>query len=532
MNPRLSHYRFGIMLVLVIAAAMRIAPVFTSLPYLDYIDEGYILHQSIEVLRHRSLDTRWYVYPPFPAYLTTAATLTYSPFYHLRTGHSLRHDLPRDKELHTPEGDNYELITPPDLIAVGRLVVVFLGLATVIVTGFLGQSLFDRRVATLAMFTVATCPALVRRSSIVIIDSFTTFFAILTAYLSILTVKETRRGTASALSFCAGVAGGLAFASKYTLFVCFGGVLIATTFHPERSLRKRTTIAAVAGATVGGAIGSPLLLLMPIQVLKALEFTVGFYGTLKSSPGYIGQAFQTAELGPLLILTGFIGIAWMLRGEKTRIFAVGWLILTAGLFVLVGFRTFQPFRNLLPVVPGLCLASASALIKAYDSLQTVRYRAAGRLAVGLIIAASMLTLSMVSCGAIRDRMSVQDTRIKVVNWLREHIGQNQRVLALSELGFVPNELASVGVVRVASLPKALRLLRQSSFDYVISTQFAEVPNASDAKSEQIKEWHLATRQLPVVAKFGAVRPPIQPYIWRTNDELILVLKGAVQPEDR
>lgn len=529
MIPTKFRYRLGTAVVLVIAAAMRIWPAFQSLPYIDYIDEGHLLHQSIEVMKHRTLDTRWYGFPPFPAYLTATAALAYSPFYHLRTGHGLRHDLPRDEELHTPEGDNYDLITPPDLIALARLIVVFLSVATVMVTGLLGQSLLDRRVALLAMLIVAVCPALVRRSSIVIIDSFTTFFAALTAYLSILVFKETRRRIAVALSFCAGIAAGLAFASKYNLFICFGGVLVATIFHPARGLRIRITAAALLGAAVGSTIGSPLILLRPMKVWEGFVPTILFYDTLTSSPGYIGQAFQSAELGPLLALTGLIGIAWMLRDEKTRIFSLGWLILAAGLFVLLGFRTFQPFRNLLPVVPGLCLASAAALIKAWDSLRGVQYRAAGRLAVAVVVAASVLTLSTVSYGAIRTRMSVRDTRVETVDWLREHVDRSQRILCLSELGFLPHELKRASSVRIASLPKALRLLREGGFDFVISTQFAEEPRLSDAKSKQIKEWQLATQELPVVAKFGEVRPPIQPYFWRTNDELILILKNPNQP---
>jgi len=515
--------------ILVIAAVLRIAPAFNSLPYIDYIDEGYILHQSIEVFRHRSPDTRWYAYPPLPAYLTAAATLAYSPFFHIRTGHSLRDDLPKTKDLHTPEGDNYDLITPPDLIAAGRLVVVSLSLTTVIIIGLLGQSLFDQRVAIFAMLISALCPALVRRSSIVIIDSFTTFFAILTAYLSVLVFNETRPRAATALSFGAGIAAGFAFASKYTLFVCFGAVLVAAIFHPECSLRKRITAAAFAGATFGGALGSPLLLIMPIPVWNALKLTIADYDTLTSSPGYVGQAFQSAELGPLLILIGLIGIVWMLRDSNARIFSVGWLILAAGLFVLLGFRTFQPFRNLLPIVPGLCLASAAALIKTWDSLPSGRYRIAGRLAVAIVIAASVLTLATASYGAIQTRLSVRDTRVTTVNWLREHVDRSQPILVLSELGFLPHELKRAGSVRVASLPKALLLLREGSFAFIISTQFAEIPKAPDAKSQQIKEWELATRELPVVAKFGEVRPPIQPYFWRTNDELILVLKGAVEP---
>jgi len=362
-----SAYWLGSAVVLLVAAILRVAPAFHSLPYIDYIDEGYVLQQSIELLSHRTLDTRGYAYPPLPAYLTSIATLAYAPLYYLRHGHSLRHDLPRDKQLHTAEGDNYDLIAPPEIILAGRLVAILLGLGTVALTGVLAADLTNRRVAILAMLTAAVCPALVSRSSNVITDTFATFFAVLASYLSILMLREAERTRASILSICAGIAVGLAFACKYTIALSFGSVFIAAVFHPKVCLRVQLTAGAVAGLIVGSVMGSPLIFIKPLQVWHNFESATRNYSTIFSSPGYFGQAVQTTELGWFLTVTGCVGIIILLLGTlKTRLFVHGWLIFAAGLFVILGFRPFQPFRNLLPLVPEpmICYKAAVILLSA------------------------------------------------------------------------------------------------------------------------------------------------------------------------
>ena len=119
------------------------------MPYIDYIDEGYVLHQSIDLLNHRSLDTRWYGYPSLPAYLTVAALIAYSPVYHLVHGHGFREDLPHDRDIHTAKGDNYDLISPPALIVAGRFAAIFLSVMTVALAGKLACTLAGDRIRTI-----------------------------------------------------------------------------------------------------------------------------------------------------------------------------------------------------------------------------------------------------------------------------------------------------------------------------------------------------------------------------------------------
>jgi hypothetical protein len=59
-----------------LAALLRLGPIAFGLPYIDYVDEGYALHQAIDLLKKRTLDTGWYGYPSLPAYMSPPQRLS------------------------------------------------------------------------------------------------------------------------------------------------------------------------------------------------------------------------------------------------------------------------------------------------------------------------------------------------------------------------------------------------------------------------------------------------------------------------
>src|SRR5687767_12548807 len=63
--------------IIALAAYLRIRPIPGGLPYSDYIDEGYVLNQTIDHLNRKSYDCDYYNYPPLPSYMTAAALITW-----------------------------------------------------------------------------------------------------------------------------------------------------------------------------------------------------------------------------------------------------------------------------------------------------------------------------------------------------------------------------------------------------------------------------------------------------------------------
>ena len=120
--------------------SLRLGPITSGLPYIDYVDEGHILHPAIGILKSKSFDSSVYTYPPLTSYLIVAAIKAYAPFYRIFHHHKLREDLPADQDFHTNLGDHYDLITPPEIIWLGRLVVACLSVGTVHPGGSAGEA--------------------------------------------------------------------------------------------------------------------------------------------------------------------------------------------------------------------------------------------------------------------------------------------------------------------------------------------------------------------------------------------------------
>src|SRR5215831_12518348 len=78
--------------ILILATLVRFFPIQAGLPYSDYVDEGHVLHQTIDAFNHRSLDVFWYGLPGLPAYSIGAAVFLYSPVYRHFHGHRFQRD--------------------------------------------------------------------------------------------------------------------------------------------------------------------------------------------------------------------------------------------------------------------------------------------------------------------------------------------------------------------------------------------------------------------------------------------------------
>ena len=166
----------------VLAALLRVVPIGSGLPYIDYVDEGHILHPAIGILKAKSFDSSIYTYPPLTSYLVVAVIKAYSPVYRMTHQRQLQDDLPADQDLKTSLGDRYDLITPPEIIWLGRLVVACLSIGTVLFAGALARLLGGPRAGLLAMAFTALCPALVSRGSNLSLDPTGTFFVVVALY--------------------------------------------------------------------------------------------------------------------------------------------------------------------------------------------------------------------------------------------------------------------------------------------------------------------------------------------------------------
>jgi 4-amino-4-deoxy-L-arabinose transferase-like glycosyltransferase len=513
-------------LILFLAALLRFGPIFSGLPYSDYIDEGFVIHQATNVLKNRSFDVRWYGYPSLPAYLTVATMAAASPIYRHFHGHSFRRDLPRDETFSQPFAYNYDLISPREFIVAGRLLAAGLSTATVVLVGLLAARLRGGIAGAMAMLLASVCPALVLRASNVIVDTFACFFVTLTLYLCDQVRLERRPGWSVGWAAAAGLAAGASFACKYTAGVVFVAVLASIFFfRTTKTQCFQLTATASLGLCVGIVLCVPGIIFKWQSVARDLATTAIHYATIVSDPGYFGQAVSPYELGWPLILAGCAGIGVAFRQKSTRWVMAAWSLFAILSIAVLLQKSFQPFRNVLQLVPLFCVAGGVALAKAFTSLPLPRRWL--RIAVAVIVVGvATSSMGFHSIRSLSQRMAHRDSRVQAIDWLRQHTNKNEKVLALQELAILPEEWQRVPATSsIVSFVEASHLLDREHFDYVVTGEldqrFAENP---ESVSQNINRWREKNATFAVQAEFGSGRTFVIPFVWRTNDERIVIRK--------
>jgi hypothetical protein len=517
----------------VLAALLRLLPIGSGLPYIDYVDEGHILHPAIGILKARSFDSSIYTYPPLTSYLVVGAIKAYSPVYQLVHQRQLKDDLPSDQDLKTSLGNRYDLITPPEIIWLGRLVVAFLSIGTVLVAGALAKLIGGSRAGLLAMLFAALCPALVSRGSNLSLDPTGTFFVVVALYFCQRLRIAAEAANSAAMWRVAALAGsvsGLAFAGKFTAGAVFVAVLVVIADLPTSwKTRLRLIVVAGTGLFVGAFCGVPAAVLHPEKIIGELRYITSFYQTIRSEHGYWQAAFSAAEIGAPLMIAGLAGMIWMLWNRPTRNVVVSWIAFAVVLFLGFASSSFKPFRNLLPLVPLLCIAGALLCVWLAEHLKSRIKRpliSSGLIVAGMILVIA-LSLAWPSARHLQWRIRRVDARVRAIDWLRQHATNEQTVLGIRELAILPAEWKRVAAqTTILSWFEAADLLQRQRFDYIMTGEF-DLRYAPDPNvwSEYRDLWKNKTSPLPVAASFGEVSTPVVPYLWRTNDERILILRG-------
>jgi hypothetical protein len=514
--------------ILVLAILLRILPIQSGLPYSDYVDEGHVLHQTIDAFNNRSLDVYWYGLPALPAYCAGAILFSYGPLYHHFHGHRFQKDFPRAREFPSSKL-NYDFIAPVELIVAGRLATAGLSIASVILAGIFARRLATVRAGFLAMLLVAVCPALVTRGSIVIVDTFATFFVLAVLYLCARIQAEVSKLVWRDVGL-AGLATGLAFASKYPAATVGVAVILTILMLPVRwGRRLQLLFLATAGLLLGILMGAPMTFFKPITVWRDVAANIRAYAEIPSSEGYFVQAISTVELGIPLLLAGSVGIILMLRKAKTRTVTLGWICFAALLMASFMGKSFRPFRSFLPLIPPLCIAAAIAFAWLID---WARLGARPWLRLGVTVAligGSVVSLGFSSFRQVQQRMVHRDSRIKAIDWLQQHATKEASVLGIQELMILPAEWKRITAgSMVVPWFEAVDLLQRQRFDYIVTGEY-DLRYANDPKVwfAYQDDWKARTSALPVQADFGQVVTPVVPFVWRTNDERILILKGNV-----
>ncbi len=391
----MTRRRALLVLVLVVAAALRFTALGWGLRHLPHNDERAFVESVAEMLAAGDLNHRFLQYPGLFSYLL-ASVLVFLP---------------------APQ-------TSPQAYLAARAVNASFGVLSVLLTYLLGRRLAGERAGLAAAALLAVSPVEVRTAHMVRPD------VTLHAFVLVALLAFERLGSRLRFDIASGAALGAATAVK------FSGPLLA----PAYLVRRLTTggfrwwkplLAAVVSLAV-------FALLSPYTFLAAdsaagLSRQFGFH--YRARPGSLGFLDTAGAYGAVLVdALGVLGIALAVLGPLVKRSAWrDWapLAVLAATFVLV-FSTadVRQERFLVPCLGGLCVLAGLAV----DALAERRAGAAIALALVALVAPARESLDYVRA------ILGPTNKDLAVAWIEEHYPSGATVLvtAATDLGLDRN----------------------------------------------------------------------------------------------
>lgn len=490
---------------LVAALALRAAPISGARPYFHYVDEGNFLHSSLGLLERGGWDSGQYLYPQLPTTIAVGAMRSYARIHDAFVERPLRDLLPERVEVY----DDFE---PFSLLLIGRFLSLVLGMLIVAGTGLLASRLGGPAAGAAAVTVAAFLPALVLRGPNAAVDPFAAFFVLVSLWLTDRTRDGVRPGW---LAFGAGAAAGLAFASKYPAVLAFAAFVTTTVLLAVPLSEKRRRLGlGMAGLIAGAAAGMPALLSHGRAVLEAIGEQASVYGRMPS-PSLAHQAFVEAEwdlrfghaeLGVAVVAFALGGLVLGLRDRRIAPTVWGWCAFGALSLGLFSRQAFQPFRNLLPLTPIVCVAASLAFVRLRARMR--RPFLADFAAAAWILAAFGLPVA----AHARERAALRDSRVLAIDWLVSHSRPADEVLVARELGLLRQELSRLPAKTTVRRTREMReALERTSPRFVVPVSLSDL----DAAIRSGYSIRFEAGQRPT--------PPTDAW-WRDNDERIVVLE--------
>lgn len=504
-----------------LGAALRVATLKADAPYASYVDEWATLKGSARQMSDATWDPGWYHYPAFLMDATTVAAAALAAV----GGES--NEL-RDGARATVATPYIEIVEPWTLVIAGRLVVLALGIATIVLVALLGTRLAGRRVGLLAALFVAVLPIFVTRGSVVISDTAAAAFATAALYCSARVVTASSRRQLVTWLVIGGGASGLACTSKYTIGTVLLAVCAAVMLRQDRSVWDRLKLGglAVAAFALIAALSTPALVFRTSEVVDALEFLERVYRTRPPTGSYWEQMLHAREFGRLMLLAAFAGLVLLDRSRRARPIVFAYLAFAIPTLALLLRAGFQPVRNILPLIPFLAIAAGATIVEVVRFVGArLRLSHQAQAVVAVVIALALCWAPLQ--GGTRRYIAMErghvDTRTWVRQWIAGRVHDDERVLVAEEVSMLPSELRRICAdVAVGSQRRPAPV---DVYDWVVLGDQDDPRWPSpweDALAGRPATWSIG--DYPMSGAKGGLRIQTQPleHVWHDNRERIYV----------
>ncbi len=378
--------------VFLVAFSIRAAHTNSGLPYIHHVDEPFVAHTALNMLKTGDLNPHWYSYGSLMVYLNVGVDL----FHYVELMGQPYGDEPfmaSAKDIRTHIDDGYPwTISHPSFYRWNRLLTALFGAGTVVFVFLLANTIFANRCMALvpALF-LAFLPIHILHSAYVTVDVPSGFFVAGSVYFSMM---YARRGDTRWLGWSLFFVG-CAVATKYNAvlgaIMPLAAIIWRQCFTIEKP-RPRHWLMLVLVPPLTFLVAMPYALFDFASFVQAAGYEVRHYkvighGEWSKEPGLEQLMYQLGEfwrlLGPapsILALIGLAGVFWR------RSFAFVLILPAAGL-ILMSEMTTSFHRNLLLLYPYVALMILSGLWLAYraPALFPTRIRSRARMVSGAVV---------------------------------------------------------------------------------------------------------------------------------------------------
>ena len=332
-----------------------------------------------------------------------------------------------------------------------RLVSAFMGTGTVLLTYACGRQLFDdRRSAVFAALITATMCPLVYYSKTANVDVPLLFWTQLSMLFFVRVLKHHRLG--DYLGFAAAAALAIGTKDQAASYYLLTPVVIgwsARAWHKRADPTVSVWNALVNGRTVGalglGAVALALIYNVTFNwdgFLQHADFVIGpanvfgreqrYQFTFQGQLGNVAQGFRHLRFSlgwPLAVICA-IGVVWALvqKPRNTRLFA---LLVPLASFWIFLLSVLLYHYDRWSMSEGVTLSLFGGAVLASFTARGSRWRPA-RLAV-----VSAVFLFTVVYSFSVDVLMASDSRYEVEHWMKEHVLEDERILAVGYRMYLP-----------------------------------------------------------------------------------------------
>jgi hypothetical protein len=413
----------GLVLLIIVSGLLRAPGLFYGFPEIVLWDEVTYSIEALEMLEEGSLDPGEYRHGNFTHYFFAAV---FSPLYFMGRWTGLY-----------PEG---QPATPWHFLLLGRILCLLCSLLGLWLIYRIGRRLFGPPAGLIAAFFMAIHPITFHYGQIAKPDIFVQTIS-LAAALLFLRIYSNR---SSKTFIIAGALAGIGVSTKYSMvvfFPCILGLFLFMRMEDHKMNRKSglswTDLGiSLSVAVLVGTFFNIFILINLQEALKQLELqynitVLGKHVLAPSLPELDPWSVATQQIphgfGWPIALFAMIGwAAWAFRDWRSWLMVSIYPIFH---YMLVNRWQFAFPRELMPIIPPLCLGAAWVIVEGYNrGIEKLGARWKRPLAVGIgILCLLSLAAPVQKIYQKQKRILAGNSKVLAKRWMEENLPKDAKI---------------------------------------------------------------------------------------------------------